>query len=129
MGKKIILLFIILSIVLLSACGNREEEGNMIKYQMGNYYDKNWNETVGTYVGAAIPDRETAIEVAKAIFYGMDKSESVRRYVPKSVFYDEQDGIWIVSFGEDSDDVTLGGGCSIAMQKADGKILRIWFGE
>ena len=101
----------------------------MIKYQAGNYYDKNWHDTVGTYTGAAIPDKETAVEVAKAIFSGMDTSENMRRYVPKYIFYDEKDEIWIISFGEDSDEITLGGDCSIALQKTDGKVLRIWFGE
>lgn len=39
------------------------------------------------------------------------------------------DEIWIVSFGEDTDENILGGDCSIAMQKKDGKVLNIlWFG-
>ena len=62
-------------------------------------------------------------------FDGMEKSKEAQRYVPLSVFYDDQDEIWVVSFGEDSRQNTLGGDCSIAMQKKDGKVLRIWFGE
>ena len=94
----------------------------MVKYESGNYHDKNWSETIGTYGGMVIPDEETALKIAKAIFDGME-------YVPQSVFYDNQDEIWIVSFGKNSNHIMLGGDCNIAMQKKDGKVLRIWFGE
>lgn len=121
---------IILSVIFCSACGNSTKKANMIKYESGNFYDKNWNETIGTYSGeAVIPDEETALRIAKAIFDGMEKSKDAQEYVPQSVFFDNQDEIWIVSFWKDSDQVTLGGDCNIAMQKEDGKVLRIWFGE
>ena len=81
----------------------------MVKYESGNYHDKNWSETIGTYGGMVIPDEETALKIAKAIFDGME--------------------IWIVSFGKNSNHIMLGGDCNIAMQKKDGKVLRIWFGE
>lgn len=81
----------------------------MIEYQSGNYHDKNWNDMVGTYSEPVILDKETAVEVAKAIFNGMNTSENMNGHVPKSIFYDEQDEIWIISFGEDSDENTLGG--------------------
>ena len=76
-----------------------------------------------------ILDEETALKIAKAIFYGMEKSKDAKEYVPQSVFYDNQDEIWIVSFGKNSNHIMLGGDCNIAMQKKDGKVLRIWFGE
>ena len=130
MKRKLIWLpIVILSIVLLSACENRKKENNMVKYESVDYHDKNWSETLGTYAGVAIPDKETALEIAEAIFNGMDKSKDAQEYVPKSVFYDTQDEIWIISFWKDSDEITLGGDCSIAIQKKDGKVLRIWFGE
>ena len=130
MKKKLIFLFItLLSITLFSACGNGKKENNMVKYESGIYYDKNWDETVGTYTESVIPDKDTALEVATVIFNGMDKSRGAKEYVPNSVFYDDQDEIWIVSFGKDSDEIILGGDCSIAIQKKDGKVLRIWFGE
>ena len=49
----------------------------------------------------------------------MDKSEETQEYVPQSIFYDEKDEIWIVSFWKESNETTLGGDCSIAIQKAD----------
>lgn len=130
MRRTLVVLAIVLSMISCSACGNDKKENAMIKYESGNFYDKNWSETIGTYSGrAVIPDEETALKVAEAIFDGMEKSRDAQEYVPQSVFYDNQDGIWIVSFWKDSDQITLGGDCSIAIQKKDGKVLRIWFGE
>ena len=59
----------------------------------------------------------------------MEKSKAAQDYEPQSVFYDDQDEIWIVSFRKDSDEIIAGGDCSIALQKKDGRVLRIWFGE
>ena len=102
----------------------------MVKYESGIFYDKNWSETIGTYSGgAAIPNEQVALKIAKAIFDGIEKNKDAQEYVVQSVFYDTQDDIWIVSFGKNSDQVTLGGDCNIAIQKKDGKVLRIWFGE
>lgn len=130
--KRILLLLlaIILSIALFSACKTqKKDETDMVKFESGNYFNKNWSETAGTYGNAVVSNEDTALEIAKAIFNGMDKSKETQEYVPQSVFYDEQDEIWIVSFWKESNEITLGGDCSIAIQKADGKVLRIWFGE
>jgi len=129
--KKLIVLIIVIfiSMACLSACENKGKENSMAEYKSGIYHDKNWNESIGSHKGVAIPDKETALEIAKAIFNGMEKSKDVQEYTPQSVFFDEQDEIWIVSFWKDTDKITLGGDCSIAMQKKDGKVLRIWYGE
>lgn len=130
MKRTLVVFVIVLSAVFCSGCGNSKKDNDTIKYESGNYQDKNWSETSGTYSGGAvIPDEETALKIAKAIFDGMEKSKDTQEYVPQSVFYDIQDEIWIVSFGKKSNQFTLGGDCSIAMQKKDGKVLRIWFGE
>ena len=130
MKRTLVVFVIILSMIVCLACENSEKENDMVKYESGNFHDKNWEETIGTYSeDAVIPDEKTALKIAKAIFEGMKKSKEAQGYVPQSVFYDDQDEIWIVSFGKDSSQITLGGGCSIAMQKKDGKVLRIWFGE
>ena len=123
---------IIFSLVLFSACISIEEENDMIKYETGIYNDKNWNETIGTYDEAVISNEKTALEIAVAIFDGMKKFKDSERYIPQSVFYDVQDEIWIVTFGEEqkhSDIFIVGGGCNIAIQKKDGKVLRVWFDE
>lgn len=130
MKKTLIpLIAILIMLFLISACANKEKENDMPKYSSGTYHDKNWEEKVGSYVGDAVPDKETAFEIAKAIFNGMEKSKEAQKYVPQLVFFDEKDQIWVVSFWKDSEEIILGGECSIAIQKKDGKVLRIWFGE
>ncbi len=110
---------------------NESNQNDGIAYETGIFHDKNWSETVGTYSEAVIPDKETALKIAKAIFDGMEKSDDMKKCVPCSIFYDNQDEVWIVSFANPPEQVpvTVGGGCSIALQKKDGKVLRIWFGE
>ena len=134
--KKILLLLIML-LILITSCNKQqsdmEEDFSMnIEFERGIFYNKNWNEKVGTYEQDVIPDEHTAIEVAIQIFNGMKKNSKVEKYVPQSVFYDEIDGIWIVSFWEEKevDEMfTVGDDCSIAMKRKDGQVLRIWFGE
>lgn len=126
--KKIFIIVLIMSFCICTACNNGKEE-QTVKYQTGIFYDKNWEETVGTYNGDVIPDEQTAVSVATQIFNAMEKESYTDQFIAKSVFYDEQDSIWIVSFWEKSNEMTLGNDCNIAMQKKDGKVLRIWFGE
>lgn len=107
-----------------------DAESDTITYESGVYWNKNWyEESVLNYKGEAVPDKETAIKIAQAVFDTMSVSEYAEKYSPQYVFYDTQDEIWIVSFWDDSDATVLGGNCNIAMQKKDGKVLRIWFGE
>ena len=131
MKKRSIILAIIIiaTIVLFPACRDVNNAGEIIEYESGSYHDKNWDETIGTYKEAVISDKDTALAVAQAIYDGMEKSDDADKYTAKYVFYDNQDEIWIVSFGEDSSSTNLGGDCNIAIRKADGKVLRIWFGE
>ena len=65
MKRTLVLFTIILSMVFCSACGNSKKENDMVKYESGNYHDKNWSETIGTYGGMVIPDEETALKIAK----------------------------------------------------------------
>lgn len=84
---------------------------------------------MGTYTSDVVKTKETAIQMAVAVYNGMDKRNDMSDLTPTLVFYDEQDEIWIVSFSKESAEHTVGGDCSIAIQKKDGKVLRIWFGE
>ena len=125
--KKIgIMVIAILGMILCLSYSQKGER--VVEFEAGSYFDKNWEESIGTYKGAVIPDKDTAMNVAISIFDGMSKSEEVAEYVVQSIFYDEQDEIWIVSFWKDSENL-IGGDCSIALQKKDGKVIRIWFGE
>ena len=130
MKKNSIMLFTVLFIATsLSACMGEGKGYDAPQFESGSYPDKNWGEAVGSYAGAVVPDKEVAVEVAKDIFNGIEKSDDAQKYIPQAVFYDEQDEIWIISFWGETNESTLGGDCSIAIQKKDGKVLRIWFGE
>ena len=104
------------------------------EYEAGYFHNKNWADTVGTYIGPAVPDKETALYIAQAVFNGMGRNNEENQFDSGSIFYDESDEIWIVTFFPSSNQlpegvVIAGGGYSIAIQKSDGKILRIWSGE
>jgi len=108
---------------------SNEEESSNIPFDSGVYFNKDWSDTRGNYSEAVIPDKETAVSVAYAVFKGIDKDEKYKNYCPQTIFFDEADDIWIVSFWDGTKGNTLGDCCSIAIQKSDGKVIRIWFEE
>lgn len=120
--KKFFVVFTLLGFAVMAlACNGPKGDGKEIY----NLLD----DSVGTYKGEVIPNEECAIAVAEAIFNSMPKSNSMRNHTPQNVYFDEDNKAWIVTFCESSNSLTLGGDCSIALQKADGKVLGIWFGE
>lgn len=126
--KKCIAISVLLLSLLLSSCAN-DMSDQEIQFEEGIFYDKNWSDTAGTYTGNVVESKETAVAIATAVYNGMRKSQSMSNLTPQSVFFDSQDEIWIVTFGMDGKENVVGGDCSIAIQKQDGRILRIWFGE
>ena len=126
--KKCIAISVLLLSLLLSSCAN-DTSDQEIQFEEGIFYDKNWPDTAGTYTGNVVESKETAVAVATAVYNAMRKSQSMSNLTPQSVFFDSQDEIWIVTFGMDGKENVAGGDCSIAIQKQDGRILRIWFGE
>lgn len=135
--KKIKFILIIMLFILITGCNKKQSDAKgdstvNIEFEKGVFYDKDWDEKIGTYQQDVIPDKETAIQVATQIFNGMEKNSKVEKYIPQSVFFDEIDDIWIVSFWEEKGDnemLTVGDDCSIAIKKKNGQVLRIWFGE
>ena len=101
-----------------------------VRYNSGVWTDKDWENTYGTYLGDVVPDGDTAVKIASDILYNIDWARDIPNTVPSSVFYDEEDGIWIVYFEltdpDDPEMIFLGGGYLVAIQKKDGKILRIF---
>ena len=135
MSKRIASLLIMSLLIILSmiGCSSTNHKNNAeysVKYATGIFLYKNWESSIGTYTGVAIPDEACAIAVAQAIYDAMPNEESKGR-VPISVFFDEPDEIWIVCFGYPPKNgvYVFGGDCCIALRKTDGKVLRIWFGE
>ena len=121
--------FLVCITLQLCSCASVGKEKDAIEYDSGSYHNKNWDDAVGTYDGDVVCDEESAIDIAKAVYRSIEKNGESNNYVPQSVFYDVADGVWVVSFGKDGVDNEVGGGCSIALQKKDGKVLRIWYGE
>ena len=126
----IIFAFLLIVLIFFVSCktGKEGKVDSNVDFEVGVYYNKDWSNATLTYEGDAIPNKEVALEVASAVFYGFAKDTWQKNHVPSTIFFDEEDEIWIVSFAENDENV-IGGDCSIALQKKDGRILRIWFGE
>ena len=108
------------------------EDNMYIEYEKGIFDQNDWNEEFGTYYGDVIPNEQVAINVAVQIYNGMPLSAEKKEYTPQFVFFDEQDAVWVVAFWKDwnePDQITVGDECYIAMQRKDGKVLRIWWCE
>ena len=90
--------------------------------------------SVGVHKGDVVPDEQTAVAVAQAIFDNSIKNKYVdyKNCTRIMVSYDSENGVWVVSFSKTSDnpnEYILGGGYSIAIQKSDGKVLKMWASE
>lgn len=121
------LLVILLSSWILSSC--QEKSTDIFDTAPYKYPYKYTEKGIGVHNGDVIPNEECAMAVASSIFNHMEKSANTQNYIPQIVLFDEEDDVWIVSFWEDSTSMMLGGDCSIALQKKDGKVLSIWYGE
>ncbi|MBQ7475097.1 MAG: hypothetical protein IJS78_04160 [Clostridia bacterium] len=128
MRNKLLIFFAILFLLFFSGCKVENRGGEKVAIESGIFHDKNWNESIGTYQMDAVPNGDTAIKICSAIFDAMEKKTDYNNLTVRSVFFDEQDKIWIVNFGK-SDPSVVGGDCSIAIKQKNGEVLRIWFGE
>lgn len=107
-------------------------EDSEVKFRYRSF-NEGWIEQA--YQVDAIPTKKAAVEVATAIFKNVlgDWYEEGNR--AKVVTYDPLKEVWVVTFWGDwaYDDegrlACLGGDCSIALQKSDGKVLCICFGD
>ena len=86
-------------------------------------------ETAGLFAGDVIPDEETAKKVATAVVQGIAHNQTEKKYIPQHVFFDDEEKVWQVILGPDTDELVLGGGCTVWIQQSDGKILKVQFGE
>ena len=101
-----------------------------IVYFSGNYWgDGSIASNDGTlYENDVIPDKETALNVAKSIYDSMDIGEDHTKYVMSGVIYDEDDGVWIVIFSRESRYDVTDDAWNIAIRETDGAVLKIWWG-
>jgi len=121
----IILLLSVFVCTIMSSCKNDD-----IVYVSGNFWgDDSIVSDEGTlYEKDVIPDKETALNVAKSIFDSMDIGEDHTKYDMFGVMYDEDDGVWIVIFSEERKLDVTDDAWNIAIRETDGAVLKIWWG-
>lgn len=146
--KKQIIMIMLFTVFLMTACaGNPSQENDAsptvssrvtddgIFYEEGIFFNKEWKNIAGAYEGNVVPNKECAIEIATSILMAPRNGKTLNDYQLSSVFYDTADALWIVTFAkntnpaEDPGGVTVGDCCSVALQKEDGKVVKIWYGE
>jgi hypothetical protein len=127
MNKLSLGIIILLVVSLLLGCSHNLITTNTdIDYIEGTY-GKEWDQIQWTFHEDAIPDKETAINVANSIMTGMQKAESkYQGLVIVGLFYDTVDKIWVVSFSKGPH--VLGGMC-MALRQDDGCVIKMWAAE
>lgn len=135
--------FILAAILIASAgcsgnIGNEgtshDRESTTYHYTEGIYPDKNWSEmTAEEGQTTPSPDSDQEMDKDSAIALAIEEFEKVKQrgicqsYTMKGVFYDTEDHMWIVYFGEDTE---IPGGCyNIAISQNSGKVVSMWPGE
>lgn len=137
--KKFCIIIIVTTLLLLTGCSSkRKEEENMvnnytdIKYEEGIYQHKNWNLIEFPIEEVCVPDKETAISIAKGIILNFQEQGKFKEYIPQHVFFDTEDNFWIVSFwpstGNDNIEY-IGATFSIAIKKENAQVLKMWINE
>jgi uncharacterized protein YqgQ len=114
--------------------GEQMETEVTYMYEEGIFEPKDWENIQFPIKDDCIPDKETAIKVAKIFLENLQKQNFFTNNVLGSVFYDTEDKIWIVSFWEESDYmldgyVTVGGDLSIAIRRENAEVVKMWPGE
>lgn len=101
-----------------------------IIYDEGVYHNKMWDaddlEAVDGPESNTMIDKAAAISIACAEFEKLQEKGICKEYVLEGVFFDTEDIVWIVWFGNGRP--SLGGCYEIAVSKT-GKILAMWPGE
>ena len=139
MKRNVLVIVMLLFMIMLVCCNkdNIKEQIETYTYKEGIYpYKDSFDSDIGNTPsnGYAIPDKDSAVTRASEEFEKVKQAGFCQSYTLRSVFYDTEDEIWIVSFGEKKEDkengiVIVGGSYEIAISKATGKILKMWPGE
>ena len=138
---KRVLLFLVCLFILVTGCAQnteKTEQSTMVEehtqpvehaitFKTGIYDHKFWKtDKIEDYPGyCVIPDEDAAVKIATAIY----KELPIFAFEAQSVFFDEEDEVWIVSFYPpipESGPVEIGSCHSIALRKKDGKVLGIF---
>lgn len=139
--KSMIAILVLLCI--LSGCGHMsvreqavnsttsQDDGVDVEVKTG-IYQKDWSDPVGKLTDPLIPDKETAVKIATAILESIQAKGYWKTYTLHSIYFDTAEEVWLVSFGEEQDDIGAlidGGGCTIAIKKSNAEVLGVWAGE
>lgn len=106
-----------------------------IDFLSGEYYNKTWNQDNDQNIldSNCVPDIESAVQIANVIFYNKQKQGLFKEYKLQSVFYDESDNVWVISFwkpyNEKNGSLTVGSDFNIAISQKNGQVLTYWVGE
>ena len=127
MGKHIRICFLALCalcvVIGISGCTTKQtpEESFAQKWGFGGVL----------HTDDVIPNEETAISVATAIFSNIQKRPYYSDLVFSHVSYHAENEAWIVLFSPKAEEGTAitGGGCTIILRKSDGCVLGIVSGE
>ena len=129
--KKITVLALIPAMLLmtLAGCTQAQKEAKQAKKaeQLQAFYAENWNEDGGCYEEDVLPTKEAAEAVAQQIFDNI-KGTGMKKHVVIYTTYYEAQNAWMVLFGEPwikGEMVKLGGEYTIALNKTDGRVMRI----
>ena len=109
--------------------GIASSSNDSIPYQEGIYDDKDWENIDIPVNEVCIPDKDTAIKVASAIVDRFQKEGYFPDYIPQTVFFDTEDKIWIISFGENRGLYDDGSDFSIALKAENAEVIKMWVGE
>ncbi len=133
--KKFIVLTLILAMLLMTLVGctqakKEKKQAEKIE-QLQELYAENWSENNGCYDQDVLPTKETAEAVAQQIFDSIKEEYGKENCVWSFTVYYEAQNAWMVHFGipPTEDGVyTMGAGCTIALNKANGQVMRVFWG-
>jgi len=98
----------------------QDDEGSIIELRTGIFRTRLASLYLPSIRFDAIPDAATALRVAVSIMSGI-KPE--KQHTPNLITYDKKDGVWVVSFTENSDMQASGNIINLALREKDGKVL------
>lgn len=125
--KRIVLLVLIVAILIGGVCmiiiQNKTPNVKGFEFNDYQYYVDNFpsEENVGNII-----DAKDAIKKAEKIWIKL-YGESIKKEKPYQVFYDENNGIWLIQGTLRSN--MKGGVAKILIQNKTGKVLAVWHEE
>lgn len=114
-----------------------EEDDGKLFYIEGIYSDRFWTKEGIDFLGQpnqvptketpAVPDKETAVAIATAIFKVQTAIDwETEDMVTDGAFYDTRDGVWIVAFSDPNVVGYAPGTITIVLRKDNAQVLAIW---